>query len=414
VPVSTASDCTHPHLRKSHSVAALYYVYLPRHVSVFSGVLYRPQEIHRLDAETGGLLVCAKTAPALRVLSAAFRQRAVKKRYRALVRGALDGCGRVTLELGGKACWTEFRAVAVHASALCGSVTTVDLWPHTGRLHQLRRHMALIGHPILGDVKYWFNKMHSRNVVVSCVGHGYERLAEAELIDAPGTSVHVPWAVRAWDSQGSSAMRSVSSAPGRLAAVVAEVNEAGAATDEVQRGVKEGLSAHNQGELRREGNVGSRVRRRSGKCSPPDVGAKRFRSAAGSAGDCSGGLEGEFAQTSCSGGVPASGNVATGGTHTEFSPSDEQVGDEAETTAAPLHMSGARALKAAASCGEMPALQQEAMAERMCLWALQCRFVHPVHGTSVNVCIDEPPLFQRTLAAHERGFIGSDEAFSSE
>lgn len=49
---------------------------------------------------------------------------------------------------------TEYAAVAHTESGRWGCLTTVDLWPHTGRTHQLRRHMAGLGHPILGDKKY--------------------------------------------------------------------------------------------------------------------------------------------------------------------------------------------------------------------------------------------------------------------
>jgi hypothetical protein len=71
------------------------------------------------------------------------------------VRGKLQGCGRVTFSLAGKPSCTEYRVVQHTHSALCGTVTTVDMWPHTGRTHQLRKHLAMIGHPILGDVLYW-------------------------------------------------------------------------------------------------------------------------------------------------------------------------------------------------------------------------------------------------------------------
>lgn len=77
--------------------------------------------------------MCAKTHPALVGLTQALEKRTMKKRYRAIVRGHLEGCGRITLALSGKECWTEYRAVSHSTSALCGSITTVDLWPHTGR-----------------------------------------------------------------------------------------------------------------------------------------------------------------------------------------------------------------------------------------------------------------------------------------
>lgn len=141
-----------------------------------------PQPAHRLDAETGGLLICAKTTVAMQRLGRAFAQRRMIKRYQALVRGALRGCGRVTFPLSGDACETEFRSVAVHASAKCGHVTLVDLWPRTGRTHQLRRHMMMIGHPILGDVKYWRRAAVPR----AQLPRGLQEVPEEDLAAAPG------------------------------------------------------------------------------------------------------------------------------------------------------------------------------------------------------------------------------------
>ena len=121
--------------------------------------LWRPQHVHRLDKPTRGLVVAAKTGRALRALSAAFAARQVRKRYRAVVAGELGTLGAppqsVRLPLSGQEAWTEWVAVARLQHSACGAATLVDLYPHTGRTHQLRRHMALLGHPIVGDARYW-------------------------------------------------------------------------------------------------------------------------------------------------------------------------------------------------------------------------------------------------------------------
>lgn len=121
--------------------------------------LWRPQHVHRLDAPTSGLLVCAKTGQALRTLSAAFASRSVHKRYRAILAGRLATESGTTLaSLSGQAAQTDWRVVSFHetpSSPLHRSVTLVDFFPLTGRTHQLRRHAALLGHPIIGDRKYW-------------------------------------------------------------------------------------------------------------------------------------------------------------------------------------------------------------------------------------------------------------------
>jgi RNA pseudouridylate synthase len=101
-------------------------------------------------------VVCAKTRPALQGLCIAFQERRVHKRYRALVTGHLEGGGDITTALSGKAAATKWQAppeLQVR-SLFSGIITTVDLWPETGRHHQLRKHLAGIGAPILGDKKY--------------------------------------------------------------------------------------------------------------------------------------------------------------------------------------------------------------------------------------------------------------------
>jgi 23S rRNA-/tRNA-specific pseudouridylate synthase len=115
----------------------------------------RATPCHRLDALTGGLLVCAKTLAAERALRGAFRLRQVAKRYLAIVQGRLpQPRGVVDLPLSGQAAVTRFVVVDETPSRAYGAVTTVALWPVTGRKHQLRRHMQALGCPIIGDRRY--------------------------------------------------------------------------------------------------------------------------------------------------------------------------------------------------------------------------------------------------------------------
>lgn len=119
-----------------------------------SDALRRPRPCHRLDAPTGGLLVVAKTAGALAELNRQFQSREVHKTYRAIAVGRLEGAGVVDLALDGRDAVSRWRAVSHTPSLRSGWLTTVELEPVTGRTHQLRRHLAHIGHPILGDVEY--------------------------------------------------------------------------------------------------------------------------------------------------------------------------------------------------------------------------------------------------------------------
>ncbi len=131
--------------------------------------------VHRLDQATSGLVLMARHPEAQRRLGDAFAQRRVDKRYQAVVRGlprpdasaaGTSGWSLIDLPLiadwpnrplqkvdreHGKPSQTRWRSVRHDAAR---GVTLLDLEPLTGRSHQLRLHLASIGHPILGDTLY--------------------------------------------------------------------------------------------------------------------------------------------------------------------------------------------------------------------------------------------------------------------
>ena len=128
--------------------------------------------VHRLDQATSGLVLMARHIEAQRTLSDAFAQRLVDKRYQAVVQGTpaqptdAQGWGLIDLPLiadwprrplqkvdweHGKPSQTRWRVL--QHDAQCGT-TLLALQPLTGRTHQLRLHLASIGHPILGDALY--------------------------------------------------------------------------------------------------------------------------------------------------------------------------------------------------------------------------------------------------------------------
>jgi tRNA pseudouridine32 synthase/23S rRNA pseudouridine746 synthase len=123
--------------------------------------------VHRLDMATSGLFLMARGPQMQRRLGSAFEQRAVAKRYVAIVAGIVrQDEGTVDLPLmadwpqrprqkvdaaAGKPSLTRWRVLARDAAADC---TRIELEPLTGRSHQLRVHMLAIGHPILGDALY--------------------------------------------------------------------------------------------------------------------------------------------------------------------------------------------------------------------------------------------------------------------
>jgi len=113
--------------------------------------------VHRLDRGTSGALVLARTREAAAALSRAFEQGAVEKRYLALVRGAPPDEGVVDYAIprteGGPRvpATTRFRVVGRSSVDRCSLVLAM---PETGRLHQVRRHLRHIDHPLVGDVRH--------------------------------------------------------------------------------------------------------------------------------------------------------------------------------------------------------------------------------------------------------------------
>ncbi len=127
----------------------------------------RPKLVHRLDKDTSGVLLVARTSGSAAFFSKRFSGRSAKKIYWALVVGVPDihegtieaplakqpGTGGEKMHVdmeGGQPAKTVYRVVERAGNA----AAWVELQPFTGRTHQLRVHMAAIGHPIVGDGKY--------------------------------------------------------------------------------------------------------------------------------------------------------------------------------------------------------------------------------------------------------------------
>lgn len=113
-----------------------------------------PRPVHRLDRSTSGLVCCAKTHTAQVWLGRAFEARTVRKRYRGIVNGKLEGERIVETDIDGRSARSIVTPVEHVRSLHTEWSTVVDLIPHTGRTHQLRRHCTQIGHSILGDKLY--------------------------------------------------------------------------------------------------------------------------------------------------------------------------------------------------------------------------------------------------------------------
>jgi tRNA pseudouridine32 synthase/23S rRNA pseudouridine746 synthase len=131
--------------------------------------------VHRLDMATSGLMLFARGAHVQRQLSEDFAARRIHKHYVAMVDGRMPGpAGCIELPLAadwprrplqkvdaaqGKPSRTDWQVLAVDEPA---AATRLALQPQTGRTHQLRVHLAAIGHPILGDALYAPPPVHSR------------------------------------------------------------------------------------------------------------------------------------------------------------------------------------------------------------------------------------------------------------
>ncbi len=172
-----AGMVTHPapgHMSGTLVNALLHY--LPNLEGV--GGVERPGIVHRLDKDTSGLLVVAKNDVAHRFLQEQFKGRTVEKRYTALVFGFLTPRrGRIEAPIGrdprhrqrmavvsagkGREAATEYVVMGYYCDERTtrrSPFTLVEVSPKTGRTHQIRVHLAYIGHPIVGDRVYGHRK----------------------------------------------------------------------------------------------------------------------------------------------------------------------------------------------------------------------------------------------------------------
>jgi len=154
----------------------------------------RPGIVHRLDRDTSGVMVVAKTEQALATLSAAFAARDIERAYTALVwgiptaaSGEIEGpIGRdprdrkrmALVSHGGKAALTRYRTLSV----LHGAVSLLECRLATGRTHQIRVHLSAKGHPVVGDPVYLRR--------IPSASRGVAEPARGVLLDFPRQALH--------------------------------------------------------------------------------------------------------------------------------------------------------------------------------------------------------------------------------
>ena len=125
---------------------------------------------HRLDRKTSGVLLLCKSKTAEREVQKLFMERQVYKHYKAIVRGYIDTGGHIDYDLTHedktKSAVTRYKRLCTYeidlpsGKFLTSRYSLVDLYPETGRFHQLRKHMAHLRHPILGDRPHGCNKQN--------------------------------------------------------------------------------------------------------------------------------------------------------------------------------------------------------------------------------------------------------------
>ena len=161
----------------------------------------RPGIVHRLDRGTSGLMVVARTPDAYRSLVTQLGERAVSRRYRALVLGTVEGESgvvdapvgrsvssptRMAISRKGKPARTRYRVESRFTRP--APTTLIDAALETGRTHQIRVHLAAIGHPVVGDDTY----AHGRSLPGAVLSRPFLH-AYALGFEHPGTGEPVSW-----------------------------------------------------------------------------------------------------------------------------------------------------------------------------------------------------------------------------
>lgn len=130
---------------------------------------YRFYPCHRLDRDTSGLIVYAKSRQVEKKMADAFRARQVEKRYTAFVHGKLPAPqGRISSPIEGKSALTRYRKTGER-----NAYSIVEVSPLTGRTNQIRIHFKRLCHPLVGEDRFAFRKDFPLRAKRVCLHAGY-------------------------------------------------------------------------------------------------------------------------------------------------------------------------------------------------------------------------------------------------
>ncbi|UPU35206.1 RluA family pseudouridine synthase [Geomonas paludis] len=141
----------------------------------------RLRPVNRLDKGTSGAIILAKSAVAAGMFGKMVQEEGLGKLYLAMVEGKLQKQGTIDAALDGKESQTSYVRLFQG-----GGVSLLAVYPLTGRMHQIRQHFRMIGHPILGDKRYGGRKLSG------FTGHALHSFRTTLIHPATGEEIDIP------------------------------------------------------------------------------------------------------------------------------------------------------------------------------------------------------------------------------